>query len=232
MLSPYRGQNANMHACEAMLAAWEATHDPRHLDRAEVLARATSHVRQAALAGDAAVGALPGPTGPWTGTSNRHDRTNIFRPLGTPARSPDGVGEAAPRPRAAAAGRLAAAARGQPVRHWRPERAWDSEHGGLVYGFAPDGSWCDDDKYFWVQAESLAAAASLAVRTGDQTYWDWYERIWSYARGTPGRSRPRRLDTGSDARQPEVLGREEPGGGRWTTTTLGACWDVLGVVVR
>jgi hypothetical protein len=35
---------------------------------------------------------------------------------------------------------------------------------------------CDDDKYFWVQAESLAAAALLASRTGEAKYWDWYDR--------------------------------------------------------
>ena len=45
---------------------------------------------------------------------------------------------------------------------------------------APDGSICDDGKYHWVQAESLAAAAVLAVRTGDPRYWQWYDRIWAY----------------------------------------------------
>ena len=35
-LRPYRGQNANMHMCEAMLAAYEATAEARYLDRAEL----------------------------------------------------------------------------------------------------------------------------------------------------------------------------------------------------
>src|SRR5699024_5783426 len=60
-------------------------------------------------------------------------------------------------------------------------RSWDAERGGLCYGFAPDGGICDDDKYFWVQAETLAAAALLAGRTGEDTYWQWYDRIWAYA---------------------------------------------------
>jgi mannose/cellobiose epimerase-like protein (N-acyl-D-glucosamine 2-epimerase family) len=60
-------------------------------------------------------------------------------------------------------------------------RAWDDQHGGICYGFAPDGSVCDDDKYFWVQAESLAAAALLYARTGLGRYNAWYERIWAYA---------------------------------------------------
>ena len=60
-------------------------------------------------------------------------------------------------------------------------KAWDHEHGGICYGFAPDGTVCDDDKYFWVQAESFAAAALLAEATGEQVYRDWYQRIWEYS---------------------------------------------------
>src|SRR6185295_16253322 len=44
------------------------------------------------------------------------------------------------------------------------ELSWDHEHGGMVYGFDPDGKFYDEDKYFWVQAESIAAAALLADR--------------------------------------------------------------------
>ena len=51
-LDAYRGQNANMHACEAMLAAYEATNEVRYLHRAELLARNIT-VRQAALASSA-----------------------------------------------------------------------------------------------------------------------------------------------------------------------------------
>jgi mannose/cellobiose epimerase-like protein (N-acyl-D-glucosamine 2-epimerase family) len=58
---------------------------------------------------------------------------------------------------------------------------WDGPRGGLFYGFAPGVEVCDGDKYFWVQAESLAAAALLALRTGDASYWAWYERLWAYA---------------------------------------------------
>ena len=60
------------------------------------------------------------------------------------------------------------------------DKGWDAAHGGIVYGMAPDGSICDDGKYHWVQAESMAAAAVLAVRTGEPRYWDWYDRIWAY----------------------------------------------------
>ncbi|MBX2879391.1 MAG: AGE family epimerase/isomerase, partial [Granulosicoccus sp.] len=39
ILDPYRGQNANMHMCEALLAAFAATSESRYLDRAETLAK-------------------------------------------------------------------------------------------------------------------------------------------------------------------------------------------------
>ena len=38
-IESYRGQNANMHLCEALLATYEATNSGEFLDRAEVLAR-------------------------------------------------------------------------------------------------------------------------------------------------------------------------------------------------
>ena len=38
-IAAYRGQNANMHMCEAMLAAYEATGEDQYLDRAELLAQ-------------------------------------------------------------------------------------------------------------------------------------------------------------------------------------------------
>ena len=41
--------------------------------------------------------------------------------------------------------------------------------------------FADTDKYFWVQAESIAAAALLAQATNDKYYWDWYDRIWSFS---------------------------------------------------
>jgi mannose/cellobiose epimerase-like protein (N-acyl-D-glucosamine 2-epimerase family) len=40
-------------------------------------------------------------------------------------------------------------------------KALNDEHGGLIYGFAPNGECCDDDKCFWVQVESFAAAGAL-----------------------------------------------------------------------
>ena len=176
-LSPYRGQNANMHACEAMIYAYVASKERRYLERAETLAQNIT-VRQAALSrGMVWEHYHPDWSVDWE--YNRNDRTNIFRPWGY---QPGHLAEWA---------KLLLQLDAHAPADWHLPRAealfmagvthaWDAEHGGLHYGFAPDGSICDADKYHWVQAESLAAAALLAIRTGQPEYWQWYERIWGY----------------------------------------------------
>ena len=37
------------------------------------------------------------------------------------------------------------------------------------------------DKYYWPLAQGFAGAARLTDCTGDDQYWDWYDRIWDYA---------------------------------------------------
>lgn len=79
-LSGYRGQNANMHSCEALLAAWQATGERRYLLRAETVARNITE-RQAGLAGGRI---WEHYTADWQvdWDYNRDDKTNIFRPWG------------------------------------------------------------------------------------------------------------------------------------------------------
>ena len=181
-LGGYRGQNANMHACEAMMAAYDATRDARYLERALMLAESVTQ-RLAALA-DGLVWEHYDADWSVDWDYNRHDSTNIFRPWGfqtghltewakllmqLEAHLP-----AENRP----AWMLSTARR---FFETAMARGWDADHQGLVYGFGPDGLVCDGDKYFWVQAESFAAAALLALRTSEAEYWDWYERIWAYA---------------------------------------------------
>jgi mannose/cellobiose epimerase-like protein (N-acyl-D-glucosamine 2-epimerase family) len=230
-LGSYRGQNANMHSCEAMLAAFDATRDTKYLRRAVTLAESVTG-RLAALA-DGLVWEhyRVEPDGSWSvdWDYNRDDKTNIFRPWGyqtghltewakllmqLEAQLPSTQRPAWIVPRA---------------RHFfdtAMRHGWDAQHGGLVYGFAPGGEVCDGDKYFWVQAESFAAAALLAVRTGEAGYWGWYERIWAYAwqhfvdheHGAWYRQLSRdnvRLD---DNKSPA---------GKTDYHTMGACYDVL-----
>ena len=106
------------------------------------------------------------------------------------------------------------------------EKAWDAQHGGLFYGFAPDGRVCDTDKYFWVQAESFAAAARLAQATGEARYWSDYDRLWAYAwahfvdheHGAWWRILSADNRKYSDEKSPA---------GKVDYHTIGACFDVL-----
>ncbi len=176
-VSGYRGQNANMHACEAAIFAYEASGDERFLDRALELAD-TVAVRQAGRS-DGLVWEHFRADMEIDWDYNRDDPANLYRPWGyQPGHQTEWTKL------------LLLLHRHRPA-DWMLTRAaelfdravdvaWDAERGGLYYGFDPDGNICDDDKYFWVQAESIAAAALLAVATGDARYWDWYDRLWSY----------------------------------------------------
>ncbi len=79
-LLPYRGQNANMHACEALLAAFDATGERRYLHRAETIAHNIT-VRQAALA-DGLIWEHYHADWSVDWDYNRDDKSNIFRPWG------------------------------------------------------------------------------------------------------------------------------------------------------
>jgi len=177
-LSPYRGQNANMHSCEAMITAFEATQDARFLERALRLAdRVCNH-----LAGQAEGFVWEHYDSDWQidWDYNKNDPKHLFRPWGfQPGHQTEWAKLLLILSRYSDADWLVPRAEALFTRAL--ETAWDDELGGICYGFAPDGSICDNDKYFWVQAESFAAAAALAVKTGDPVYWDWYERIWAYA---------------------------------------------------
>ncbi len=225
-LSPYRGQNANMHVCEACLAAYEATGEARYLQRAATLAQSMAG-RQAALA-DGLVWEHYHADWSVDWDYNRGDRSNIFRPWGFQ-----------PGHQVEWAKLLLILDRHAPE-DWHLPRArelfdramamaWDPAHGGLVYGNAPDGSVYDAEKYFWVQAEALATAALLADRTGEGRYWEWYQRLWTYAwthfvdheRGAWYRI------LGPDNRKLDDL--KSPAG-KTDYHTMGACYEVLRVL--
>jgi mannose/cellobiose epimerase-like protein (N-acyl-D-glucosamine 2-epimerase family) len=185
-LSPYRGQNANMHACEAMLAAWHATGERRHLQRAAALAEAVT----GRLASRTRGLVWEHWTRDWQPDwhHNRGDRTNIFRPWGYQTGH---LTEWAKLLLALdrAEGSTDRTARARRLFDTAILEGWDREHGGLVYGFAHAGddplndplTVCDADRYFWVQAESIAAAWSLWAATGERKYLDAYDGLWAYA---------------------------------------------------
>jgi mannose/cellobiose epimerase-like protein (N-acyl-D-glucosamine 2-epimerase family) len=248
--SGYRGQNANMHLCEALIAAFEASGEARYLERALLLADHMTR-RQAALAGGLV----------WEHYDrdwqvdwdyHRDDPKHLFRPWGfQPGHQVEWaklllllrthLGGQAP-------GWLLPTARH--LFDTALTHGWDAEHGGeerggIVYGFAfdslrnrsADGAVvvagaayvCDDDKYFWVQAEAISAAARLFAATGDRAYRDWYGRLWEYAwrhfvdhrYGAWYRILDRRNGKYSDEKSPA---------GKTDYHTMGACHDVLSVL--
>ena len=223
VIGRYRGQNANMHSCEAMLAAFRATGDKVFLDRAYRLAK-TVTVDLAAKADGLIWEHYTGSLDiDWE--YNQADPKNLYRPWGFQ-----------PGHQTEWAKLLLILHRYRPEA-WMPERArflfdtaldqcWDAEHGGIVYGFAPDGTLCDDDKYFWVQAESLAAAALLARETGEESYWRWYERIWRYAWQhmiDHQHGAWYRLLTRDNRRYSD---EKSTAGAKCDYHTMGACWEV------
>jgi mannose/cellobiose epimerase-like protein (N-acyl-D-glucosamine 2-epimerase family) len=177
-LSPYRGQNANMHLCEAFIAAWKATGKRFFLERACLLAR------------NITLGQTKGTGGlvwehydkDWGAdfSYNQDNPKDIFKPWGF---QPGHQAEWA---------KLLSILYGYCGESWMIEKAeflfsavsdssWDDVHGGLYYSLSPDMQVCDDDKYYWVQAESISAAAMLWELTGKAEYRLWYERIWRYS---------------------------------------------------
>lgn len=227
-VSPYRGQNANMHGCEAMLAAYEASGEPKYLDRADRLARRVA-VDLAAQA-DGLIWEHYDPSWRIDWNYNKDDPKHLFRPWGFQ-----------PGHQTEWAKLLLILERHRPADWLLPtarhlfdtalERAWDHEHGGICYGFAPDGSICDGDKYFWVQAESFAAAALLAARSGENTYWGWYDRIWDY-------SWENMVDHQYGAwyrildRQNRKYDDKKSPAGKTDYHTMGACYEVLNVLAK
>ena len=215
-----------MHSCEAMLAAFEATGEARYLDRAERLARRVT----IDLAGKADGLVWEHYDQHWNvdWDYNRDDPKHLFRPWGYQ-----------PGHQTEWSKLLLILARHRPADWLLPtsrhlfdtamQRAWDAELGGIFYGFAPDHSVCDADKYFWVQAESFAAAALLATATGEERYWGWYDHIWDYSWrhmvdhefGAWYRILDHRNEKYSDEKSPA---------GKTDYHTMGACYEVLNVV--
>jgi len=220
---PYRGQNANMHACEAMIAAFHATQDRRFAERARRIARRVT-VDLATTDGGPIWEHYDASWRPdWS--YNREDPKNLFRPWGfQPGHQTEWAKLLLQLRALGDEGWMLP--RAEELFVWSMQHAWDPEFGGIVYGIAPDGSICDDEKYFWVQAESLAAAARLAVATGSEVYWQWYDRIWDWSwrylvdhrYGAWFRILHRDGSKIDDWKSPP---------GKTDYHTLGACWDVL-----
>jgi mannose/cellobiose epimerase-like protein (N-acyl-D-glucosamine 2-epimerase family) len=177
-VDPYRGQNANMHICEACLAAYEATGEERYLRRAADLADAITGRQTETTGGRIWEHYREDWTVDWEFHRDRPD--DLFRPWGY---QPGHHAEWS---------KLLLQINAIAPRDWMVDRArelflvavnegWDDRYGGLFYGLAPDGSPIAPDKYYWVQAEAIGAAALLHRETGEDLYGRWYHRLWEYS---------------------------------------------------
>ena len=227
ILSPYRGQNANMHMCEALLEAWKATQDVQFLDRAERLAELFAFK----LADQSGGKIWEHYDVNWhVDMDYNKDRPNDrFKPWGfQPGHQTEWS-------------KLLMILHGErPDEKWLNkakslydqaiDMGWDDENGGIFYGVGPDGTICAYEKYFWVQAESFAAAWRLYDATGEDKYLQDYRRIWQWSwdymidHDLGAWFRVRNRDGSAVNNQKSPLGKTD-------YHTMGACWDVLSVQI-
>lgn len=173
----YRGQNANMHLTEALMAAFEATGDATYLERARSIA---------------------------TLIVDRHARANGWRvPEHYDADwrvDRDYDGDAMFRPRGVTPGHALEWARlliqlwqlGGQRDAWMPDAAanlfatacrtaWDTDRGGFNYTLGWDDRPDRADRFWWPCCEAIGAAGVLRQINDDPTFEAWYRRIWTFA---------------------------------------------------
>jgi mannose/cellobiose epimerase-like protein (N-acyl-D-glucosamine 2-epimerase family) len=173
----YRGQNANMHLTEALMAAFEATGERDFLKKAQSIAeriidtnarhadwRVPEHYRS-----------------DWT-IDSVYKGSDMFRPFGyTP-------GHALEWSRLVM--QLHALTKGEA--DWAPEAArglfrqaiaqgWDPRKGGFYYTLEYDGKPRVRDRLWWPICEGAAAAYVIGKHDDDAFYEEWYRRIFEFA---------------------------------------------------
>ena len=179
VVDPYRSESGNLHMTEALIAAYEATKEAQYLDRAVLVADNICN-RQAGQAQGLVWEHYDRDWKVNMEFNNDSEALTIFRPWGFQpghqvewARLLLTLNKYAPR--------IWFLAKARFLFDVAVKQAWDPEEGGLAYSFAPDGIPCDWDKIFWVQCESIGTAAMLASETGDEGYWETYDRLWKYS---------------------------------------------------
>lgn len=175
-LEAYRGQNANMHTCEALLATFEATEEERFLERAYTVA--DRYTRDVTSATDGLLWEHYDEEWEPDRSYNEDKPRHQFRP---PGYQPGHHAEWA---------KLLVVLADHREEEWPLERArelfdaavdlgWDDEYGGLYYTVTAEGDPIVPDKYGWVHTEAIGASALLS--RFDDEYAAWYDRLWSYA---------------------------------------------------
>lgn len=225
ILSPYRGQNANMHMCEALVAAWQASADVRFLNRAEQLANRFAFD----LAEQSGGQVWEHYDANWQVDMefNIDSPNDRYKPWGFQ-----------PGHQMEWSKLLIALNNERPNPKWLPkaqalyaaaiQTGWDEKYGGIVYGVAPNGDYCASEKYFWVQAEGFATAWRLYQATKEEKYLQDYHRIWRWCW-------QHQIDHNHGAwyrvrnRDGSAIDNKKSPFGKTDYHTMGACWDVLSV---
>lgn len=174
-LRPYRGQNANMHAVEALMAAYEAFEDKRYLIMAERIADLiiNRHARAAN----------------WVVIEHFDANwTPDFDYVGDPKFGPPGTTPG----HALEWSRLLVQLwhLGDKRLEWIPDAAsslfhtacktgWDPVNGGFYYTLNHDNQPDQRVRIWWPACEGAAAAATLRVVFEDTAAEGWYSDIWA-----------------------------------------------------
>ena len=184
--SDYRGANSNMHAVELCLVLADVLNDPTWYDRALAIGERIIH-RHAADNDYLIVEHFYGDWREWR-ECNADAIEDGFYPFGaTP-----GHGCEWARLLISLEAGLKAAGRDAPNWLFYDAKAlfdravavgWEADGApGMVYTVNWQAQPCATRRRHWVQAEALAAAATLATRTDEPGYEAWYRRIWDHVR--------------------------------------------------
>jgi mannose/cellobiose epimerase-like protein (N-acyl-D-glucosamine 2-epimerase family) len=180
-ISPYRGVNANMHSVEALLAAADATGDPRWRQRA---ARITQTVLGWAADNDWRIPEHFDQDWRPLLEHHRDQPDHQFEPYGAT------VGHGLEWSRLAVQVHAALGPDASPSLISDATKlfgravsdGWHADGAdGFVYTTDWDGRPVVTQRMHWVVAEAISASAALASATGEAEYEQWYQRCWDYA---------------------------------------------------
>lgn len=174
VISPYHGQNSNMHLTEALMAAFEATGNRDYLSKAERIADLI--IRRSAGANGFRV--AEHFDADWN-VDHGYNGDPMFRPAGTTP------GHALEWARLV----LQLWALGGKQHAWMPDASaalfreavtlgWDPQHGGLFYTLDWHNVPDQRHKLWWPMAEGVGAAAFLIAHRPSEFHETWYRKLW------------------------------------------------------
>ncbi|MCG1008816.1 AGE family epimerase/isomerase [Salinicoccus sp. ID82-1] len=177
-VSSYRGQNPNMHLCEAMLTAYEATGEQKYLDRAYTLAESVTQKLLERSGGMIWENYTPD----WQPDFefNKNNTKDEFRPYGfVPGHQLEWSKLLMWLDRHRSEPWMLETSEDLFHKGW--ELGYDPKHGGILFALSPEREVIDDDKNYWVMAEAISAASLLAAKTDRTFYWDVYDQLCQYS---------------------------------------------------